>query len=106
MKTTLFGILVLSAVCSSASAGEKCTDAPRTSWLSTNDVTTKLAQQGLRVQKIEVDDGCYEVHATRSNGDQIELKLHPINATVIEQDIRYAQPAAPTSAGPVAPVLR
>jgi hypothetical protein len=103
MKIKLIAAILIAAASSSAFADEHCTYEPRTKWLTTADMKARIEQQGMSVQRIETDDGCYEVHATRKNGDRVKLKLHPVTAAVVEEDIKYAQP---TSTGPVAPVTR
>lgn len=103
MKSKLVTALLIAAASTSAFADEHCTYEPRSKWLATADMKTRVEQQGITVQRIETDDGCYEVHATRKNGDRVKLKLHPITAAVVEEDIKYAQP---TSAGPIAPVTK
>lgn len=103
MKIKLVTALLIAAASTSAFADEHCTVEPRSKWLATADMKARIEKQGMTVQRIETDDGCYEVHATRKNGDRVKLTLHPITAAVVEEDIKYAQP---TSAGPVAPVTR
>jgi len=98
--------ILAAAFSTSAFADEHCTAEPRARWIATADMQARVEKQGLTVQRMETDDGCYEVHATRKNGDRIEMKLHPVTGAVVEEDIKYARPAAPTAAGPVAPALR
>ena len=66
-------------------------------------VKARVEQKGFNVQRIETDDGCYDVHGMRKNGDRVELKLHAVGAAILEKNIKYARPAV-TSAGPAAPV--
>jgi hypothetical protein len=94
MKKFAIAAALLSAVACQAHADEHCTTEPRDKWISTADMKTKVEQKGMTVQRIETDDGCYEVRATSKAGDRIKLKLHPVTAAVMEEDIKYAQPAA------------
>lgn len=78
-----------------ALASEHCTLEPRNKWISTADMKAKVEQKGLTVQRIETVDGCYEVSATNQRGDRIKLTMHPLSAAVMEEEIKYAQPATP-----------
>ena len=97
--------ILLTVAAGSAVADDHCTYEPRTKWMTTEAMKVKVEQKGITVQRIETDDGCYEVHGVRKNGDRVELKLHPVTAAVVEENVKYAQPAA-TSAGPVATPVR
>jgi len=101
MQTKLIAAIVLTVASSAAFADEHCTYEPRTKWMTTDAMKAKVEQKGVTVQRIETDDGCYEVHGVRKNGDRVEMKLHPITAAVHEENVKYAQaPAAPVAAAP------
>ena len=87
------------AVSCNALADEHCTLEPRSKWISMADAKAKVEQRGLTVQRIEADDGCYEVRAANQKGDRVKLTMHPISAAVMEEEIKYAQPpiAAPAT---------
>jgi hypothetical protein len=94
MKVTLIAAILGLAVSCNALADDNCTLEPRSKWISMADAKTKVEQRGLTVQRIEADDGCYEVHAANQKGDRIKLTMHPISAAVMEEEIKYAQPVA------------
>ena len=96
MKITFIAALLFTVASSSAFADEHCTMEPRAKWMTTDAMKAKVEQQGITVQRIETDDGCYEVHGVRKNGDRVELKLHPVSAAVVEENVKYAPaPTAP-----------
>jgi hypothetical protein len=57
---------------------------PRDQWLSVNDVTQKLTQQGFQVRKIEVDDGTYEFEGTNTAGVKVEAHVHPGTGEILK----------------------
>jgi hypothetical protein len=57
---------------------------PRDQWLSVNDVTKKLSDQGFQVRKIEVDDGTYEFEGTNASGVYVEGHAHPATGEVMK----------------------
>jgi len=95
MKTKLIAAALLITAASTALADDRCTTEPRNKWLGTNDMKTRVEQTGLTVQRLETDDGCYEVHGVRANGDRVKLTLHPVSGAVMEEEIKYANAAQP-----------
>ena len=61
------------------------TDVPAADWLSVAEVATRLEAQGLRVSKVEADDGLYEVYFTE-NGERFEAKVHPATAEILRRE--------------------
>jgi hypothetical protein len=94
MKIKMIAAALLAIASVSAFADDHCTREPRSKWLTTDAVKAKVEQQGMTVQRIETDDNCYEVRAVRRNGDRVKLTVHPVTAAVMEEDIKYAQPAS------------
>ena len=97
MKIQFIAATVLAIASVNALADEHCTNEPRSKWLTTDAMKAQVEQRGVTVQRIETDDDCYEVHGVRKNGDRVKLTLHPVTAAVVEEDIKYAQPAAPAT---------
>jgi hypothetical protein len=91
MKTTYIAAILLTVTSGAAFADTDCTFEPRAKWMTADAVKAQVEQKGVTVQRIETDDGCYEVHGVRKNGDRVELKLHPITAAVVEENVKYAQ---------------
>lgn len=65
---------------------EPCTRAPKEQWLSTEQLKTKLTEQGFTVSKIEIEDGCAEVDVRGKDGKESELHLDPVTGNVVEID--------------------
>lgn len=54
--------------------------------LSVQAITEKVTGMGYDVRKVELDDGCYEVHAINKNGARLELKMHPVTGKVVKSE--------------------
>ena len=65
---------------------EGCTRAPKEQWLSTEQLKTKLTEQGFTVSKVEIEDGCAEADAKGKDGKETELHLDPATGNVVEND--------------------
>lgn len=105
------GLLFLSLGLSAlpASAEDDC-DAPMNRWQSRDAVRQMAVAQGWQIQRLKIDDGCYEVRGTDALGRTFKAKIDPETLQVLkmkqddrqraqERDLdhkRAAQPARPT----------
>jgi len=60
---------------------------PKDQWMSFAQIAEKLTSQGYEIREIEIDDGAYEVSATK-DGKRIKAYLHPATGEVLEQKTR------------------
>jgi hypothetical protein len=89
------GLLVLSLGLSAlpATADKDC-DAPLDRWQSRDAVRQMAAAQGWQIQRLKIDDGCYEVRGTDSQGRAFKAKIDPETLKVLKMkqgDRRHAQ---------------
>ena len=66
----------------------RCSARPAAEWLSVDQVSQKLKEQGYMVRKIQASHGCYEVKATDSKGARLEMYVDPATADVVTRDGR------------------
>ena len=73
------GLLVLSLGLAAlpASADDDC-DAPLNRWQSRDAVHQMAAAQGWQIQRLKIDDGCYEIRGTDKNGRGFKAKIEEI----------------------------
>lgn len=50
---------------------------PVNKWQSRDVLRSQLEQQGMQVQRIKVDDGCYEVRGVNAEGNYFKAKYSP-----------------------------
>lgn len=84
--TTLHqGLIVLSVGLSalSASASDDC-DAPLNRWQSRDAVRQMATAQGWQIQRLKIDDGCYEVRGTDAQGRSFKAKIDPETLKVLK----------------------
>ncbi len=60
---------------------------PKDQWMSFAQIAEKLTSQGYEIREIEIDDGAYEVSATK-DGKRIKAYLHPATGEVLKQKTR------------------
>jgi hypothetical protein len=79
------GLLVLSlALAALPAVAEDDCDAPLARWQSREAVRQMAAQQGWQIQRLKIDDGCYEVRGTDAQGRSFKAKLDPETLKVLK----------------------
>ncbi|OLP44899.1 PepSY domain-containing protein [Rhizobium oryziradicis] len=87
MKSSILLALAIMAA-PPAQARDDC-DVPIKDW-QTRDAVRALAEtKGWVLQRIKIDDGCYEVHGTDQDGKRFEAKIDPATLTVIEIELNH-----------------
>jgi hypothetical protein len=81
-RTPLF-IAALALAALPALASDDC-DAPVERWQSREAVQQMAASQGWTVQRLKIDDGCYELRATDVQGRSIKAKVDPETLQIIK----------------------
>ena len=83
------GVLVLSLGLSAAfaEAGDDC-DVPVQRWQSREAVMQMAARQGWQVQRLKIDDGCYELRGTDAEGRQFKATIDPETLKPVKMRIR------------------
>jgi len=109
--------LALTLTALPATADDDC-DAPVGRWQSREAVRQMAAQQGWQIERLKIDDGCYEIRGTDSNGKAFKAKIDPETLEVLKLKQRdrkrvrerdhdaegTAAPLAPVTPGAVAPL--
>jgi hypothetical protein len=97
-------------------AGDEC-DVPISRWQSRDAVRQMAAAQGWQIQRLKIDDGCYEIRATDAEGQAFKARIDPETLQVVkrkrdkhrrlrapdQEGGRTAGPSLPPSEGSAAP---
>ncbi len=117
------GLLVLSLGLAvlPAWAGNDC-DAPLNRWQTREAVRQMASAQGWQIQRLKIDDGCYEIRGTDAQGRNFKAKIDPETLKVLkmkhddhqrardrdrddEGAARHARPPQPDGAAVPSPLL-
>ncbi len=78
LLTLALGLTVLPAL-----ADDDC-DAPMERWQSREAVRQMAARQGWQIQRLKIDDGCYEIRGTDAQGRTFKAKIDPETLQVLK----------------------
>lgn len=82
MKSSI--LLALAALAAAPVQARDDCDVPINDW-HTRDAVRSLAEtNGWVLQRIKIDDGCYEIHGTDKQGRRFEAKIDPATLTIIQ----------------------
>lgn len=70
-----------------ALADDDC-NAPMDRWQSREAVRQMAAQQGWQIQRLKIDDGCYEIRGTDNQGRTFKAKIDPETLKVVKMKQR------------------
>lgn len=84
MRKTLTILAVLAAFPAGAALADDDCFVPMADWQPRAAVAQFAATQGWTVQRIKIDDGCYEIDGRDAAGRAIEVKLNPGTLQIIE----------------------
>jgi len=88
MKTHPFlALLVVGLAAAPAQAGDDC-DVPLNQWQSRDAVLRRAAEQGWQVQRLKIDDGCYEIRGRDAQGREFSAKLDPKTLAPVKLKLR------------------
>ncbi len=90
MKPRILAATLLSSALFSgiALADTKCDD-PVARWQPRETLRTQLEQQGWTIQRIKVDDGCYEVRGVDHNGNPFRATYAPASLQIQKLEIDF-----------------
>ncbi len=80
--TTCLGLVITCLGSTSAFAASGCSTAPAAQWQPKSKLEEKLTAEGMKVQKIKTEKGCYEVYAKDKDGHRKNLAF---NAETLKQ---------------------
>ena len=95
-------------------AGKHC-DAPPETWQPRSAVAALAERQGWHIDRLKIDDGCYEIKGRDAQGRRIKAKIDPASLQVIavkrehgdgardRERQRLPQPPSSAPGGPLHP---
>lgn len=74
------------AAASPALAGPKCTEEPKSAWLTEEAMKAKIAAMGYKDIKVfkTTSGNCYEIYGYDKDGKKVEVYFHPVTGAAVE----------------------
>ena len=83
-------ILTIAALAALAAAGtasaqhaEKCEPIPKAEWRPQAELERKLVNQGWKISRVKIINGCYEVYGRDEKNNKVETFFHPKTFEVV-----------------------
>ena len=95
MSTRKFVVLAALLGSGAAFADTDCAD-PVAQWQSREALRQEVERRGWVVQRIKVDDGCYQVRGTDGRGNRVKAKYSPATLKIRSLEVEF-EPDADTS---------
>jgi hypothetical protein len=87
MKTPLIACASLLALCATGLAraehAEKCEAIPPAEWRPQAELERKLSDQGWKISRVKITNGCYEVYGRDAKNAKVETFFHPKTLDVV-----------------------
>ena len=77
MKRTLLLTTALAMLASGAAFASESCSVPKAEWQPEQALRQKLETEGWKINRIKIDDGCYEVYGTDGKGQRAETYFNP-----------------------------
>lgn len=88
-RRTLVATVVLGILVSGAAWADNDCVAPASEWQPREVLRQQIEQQGWTVQRIKVDDGCYEVRGSDHLGNKFKAKYTPDSLRIRKLEIDF-----------------
>lgn len=78
-------------------AGPKCTDEPKSKWLTEEQMREKFEGMGYtdNVKKLHVSKGqCWEIYGHDQKGRKVEVYFHPMTGAIVEANMKDSDKVA------------
>lgn len=86
-------VFSLAVVMALAGAGTALADddcaSPKSTWQARDAAIAHVQTLGLSADRVEIDDGCYEIRGRDSDGNRIELKLDPASLALVKLEVKF-----------------
>ncbi|WP_439154403.1 PepSY domain-containing protein [Yoonia sp.] len=79
-----------------ASADDNECDIAMSEWQPKEAAAAYAETLGIRVRKIKIDDGCYEIDGRDSDGSKVEIKLEPDTLVLRALEVAFRDGADPS----------
>ena len=77
LAVLIFTVALAFAGAAQAQHAERCETIPMDQWRPQAELERKLTDQGWKISRVKIENGCYEVYAKDATGKKVEQFFHP-----------------------------
>ena len=80
MKRKVLVVAALAALAAGsalAQHAERCEEIPKDQWRPQAELERKLGDQGWKISRVKITNGCYEVYGRDEKNNKVETFFHP-----------------------------
>jgi hypothetical protein len=85
-------LILCAALCLAAGAqaqhAERCEPIPKEEWKPQAELERKLGNQGWKISRVKITNGCYEVYGRDEKNKKVETFFHPKTFEVVTAPAR------------------
>lgn len=96
MNKTLTILGFLAVIPAGAALADDDCSSPMAQWQSRDAVVQYAADLKIDLDRLRIDDGCYDLRGRDSDGNRIEAKLDPATLGLVELEIKFRPGADPS----------
>ncbi len=83
LRTAATLVLVVASAGAFAQHAEKCEPIPQAEWKPKAELERKLTDQGWKISRVKITNGCYEVYGRDDKNKKVETFFHPKTFEVV-----------------------
>lgn len=96
MKHAIAIAVVMSLITSNTALASEDCHSPMSQWQSREAATEHVQQMGISIDRLKIDDGCYELRGHDSDDNRVELKLDPATLALLKIEVSFRPGADPS----------
>ena len=73
----LLPLILLACGAAQAQHAERCEPVPKNEWKPQAELERKLTDEGRKISRVKIENGCYEVYGRDAKGNKRETFFHP-----------------------------
>lgn len=85
MRTTIIAATGLTLLMTAAAFGSETCNVPEAEWQPELALRQKLEAEGWKINRVKIDEGCYEVYGFDGDGERAETYFDPKTFEVVKE---------------------
>jgi hypothetical protein len=87
-KLLMIGLTILAVLSSAgrvAHAAKRCTDEPKSKWMTVEAFKKQKLAEGYSIRKFKEPGTCYEIYGKDKDGNDVEIYFNPVDGSIVKK---------------------